>query len=211
MEEQPPLAPIDQLDPDLGLRLRLRKSVFDDAQKDLRHRSSYLVIAQDVFFPALFFQIQAELRPQFRFLTTPKCLADLVAAGHTDVNVADGRFWEAMGIREETLYDRGLWWHDARTEVDIRAWGHTVESLFAKVHPKRCPVPSAMVPFLGQLLLRRDSLPNVKRSQTFSAISDLFQEYTSYHFGIAPTDQSLSHLPISVSEGRLRVNLLQPG
>ena len=205
----PNASPLRLLHPGFGQVLRgLRRSIFGEKQEQLSHLSTYLVLGQDIFFPEIFFGLAPSLRSQFRFLTTPSCLADLVASGRTDINLADGRLWNMVGFREEPRYDHNLRWQEARTEEHLRIWGHSIDSLFDKALPNRNKIQAAFVPNLGELSLCRNALPNISRSSTYSFVSEILRPETySAYFGIVDGgDQSLSHVPISLkSPPRIRI------
>ena len=176
-------------------------------------RAAYLVFFQHTFVPPVFFGVRSQIRPCFRFLTSRSCIADMIANGYTDFNLADGRFWDSVNPETDiletafpsfnrsgcTLETDPLWdLRYFRTDSDLSVYGMSVARLMEVFHPQHIHFAPPFIPKLGVLKICRNSIPLVQRNGSFHMLSTLLRQ------GLTPwtvhycEDQSLTHFPLSV-------------
>ena len=171
----------------------------------MRHKSTYIVIFQHTFFDDLFHQNLQNINPAFHCLTNPMCLADFVSSRCTDLNLNDGRFWLNMNLRALSTEDIGCtteWNRYYMSEIETE---EEMIQLFRHFHPNMKSIKAPFVPYLGQLNLCRNAIPNCRRSETHYEVASLFQSFPdkSAMFGLSTTgDQSLSHVSLTVGKGK---------
>jgi hypothetical protein len=93
---------------------------------------------------------------------------------------------------------------EVRTEKGMLSCGYSLDQLFKYAHPDMKSIQAPFAPYLGQLSLCRNAIPNCRRSETYREVASLFisipDEYSM--FGLSTTgDQSLSHVPLTVGTG----------
>lgn len=168
---------------------------------EMHHKSAYIVIFQHTFFDDFFHKNLQSINPAFHCLTFPRCLADLVSSRCTDLNLYDGRFWLKLDLR----LDDDMW--EVRTEEEMVRHGYNLDQLFRQFHPAMKSIRAPFVPYLGQLSLCRNAIPNCHRSDTYRSVATLFESLPDISvlgmFGLSITrDQSLSHVPLTIGTNK---------